>query len=68
MNNCGQSTLDVRNTGDPLEAKKITDLADTFNMPKEDYFTLPDKPGLSVELNREVVEAHLAAGEKWWGS
>jgi L-alanine-DL-glutamate epimerase-like enolase superfamily enzyme len=31
------------------------------------YYTLPDKPGLGVELNRQVVEAHLAPGEKWWG-
>jgi L-alanine-DL-glutamate epimerase-like enolase superfamily enzyme len=114
---CDIVHLDVRNTGGLLEAKKIADLADTFNMPmaahntgslvcvmataqwaaavrdftaaetvlgkgdwmdqivlrdgplfKDGYFTLPDKPGLGVELNREVVEAHLALGEKWWGS
>ncbi len=34
---------------------------------KDGYFVLPDKPGFGVELNREVVEAHLATGEKWWG-
>jgi L-alanine-DL-glutamate epimerase-like enolase superfamily enzyme len=34
---------------------------------KDGYYTLPDKPGLGVELNRQVVEAHLAPGEKWWG-
>ena len=34
---------------------------------KDGYYTLPDKPGLGIELNREVVEAHLAPGEKWWG-
>jgi L-alanine-DL-glutamate epimerase-like enolase superfamily enzyme len=26
-----------------------------------------DKPGGGVDLNREVVEAHLAPGERWWG-
>src|SRR5215510_6764118 len=34
---------------------------------KNGYYTLPDKPGLGIELNRDIVEAHLAAGEKWWG-
>ena len=34
---------------------------------KDGFYTLPDKPGLGIELNREVVEAHLAPGEKWWG-
>ncbi|MFN7918751.1 MAG: mandelate racemase/muconate lactonizing enzyme family protein [Bryobacteraceae bacterium] len=28
---------------------------------------VPDKPGLGIELNPDVVKAHLAAGEKWWG-
>lgn len=26
-----------------------------------------DKPGLGVELNPDVVKAHLAPGESWWG-
>lgn len=33
---------------------------------KDGYFTLSDKPGLGIELNREVVEKHLARGAKWW--
>jgi L-alanine-DL-glutamate epimerase-like enolase superfamily enzyme len=28
---------------------------------------VPDKPGLGIELNPDVVKAHLATGEKWWG-
>ena len=28
---------------------------------------LPDKPGLGIELNADVVKAHLAAGETYWG-
>ncbi len=113
---CDIVQLDVRNTGGLLEARRIADLADTFNLPmaahntgslvcvmatahwaaavrdflaaetvlgkgdwmdhvvlrdgplfKDGYYTLPDKSGLGIELNREVVEAHLAAGEKWWG-
>jgi L-alanine-DL-glutamate epimerase-like enolase superfamily enzyme len=113
---CDIVQLDIRNTGGLLEAKKIADLSDTFNLPmaahntgslvatiatahwaasvrdftaaetvlgkgdwmddvvmregplfKDGFFTLPDKPGLGIELNRAVVEAHLAAGETWWG-
>ncbi|MEZ5364189.1 MAG: mandelate racemase/muconate lactonizing enzyme family protein [Bryobacterales bacterium] len=30
------------------------------------FVTVPEKPGLGIELNREVAEAHLADGEKWW--
>lgn len=31
------------------------------------YVKVSDKPGTGAELNRAVVEAHLLAGEKWWG-
>jgi L-alanine-DL-glutamate epimerase-like enolase superfamily enzyme len=31
------------------------------------YITLNDKPGIGVELNPDVVRAHLAPGETWWG-
>jgi L-alanine-DL-glutamate epimerase-like enolase superfamily enzyme len=33
---------------------------------KDGYMTLPDKPGLGVELNPDVVKAHLAKGESYW--
>lgn len=26
-----------------------------------------DRPGTGVELNRDIVKAHLAPGQKWWG-
>ena len=26
-----------------------------------------DKVGLGIELNPDVVRAHLAPGETWWG-
>jgi L-alanine-DL-glutamate epimerase-like enolase superfamily enzyme len=29
--------------------------------------TAPDKPGLGIELNPDVVKAHLAPGETYWG-
>ena len=32
------------------------------------YVKVADKPGTGVELNREVVEAHLAPGQRWWGA
>ena len=31
------------------------------------FVKLPNKPGLGIELNPDVVKAHLAAGESWWG-
>ncbi len=34
---------------------------------EDGYMTLPDAPGLGVELDPDVVKAHLAEGEEWWG-
>jgi L-alanine-DL-glutamate epimerase-like enolase superfamily enzyme len=34
---------------------------------KNGYVTVPDKPGLGLELNPDVVKAHLMPGEKYWG-
>ena len=34
---------------------------------KNGFITLPNKPGLGTDLNRDVVEPHLVKGEKWWG-
>jgi L-alanine-DL-glutamate epimerase-like enolase superfamily enzyme len=34
---------------------------------KNGFIQLPDKPGLGIELNPDVVKAHLAQGETWWG-
>ena len=34
---------------------------------KDGYFTIQDKPGYGIELNKDVVMAHLAPGETWWG-
>jgi hypothetical protein len=31
------------------------------------HVTLTNKPGLGIELNADVVKAHLAEGETWWG-
>jgi L-alanine-DL-glutamate epimerase-like enolase superfamily enzyme len=31
------------------------------------YIKASDKPGTGVELNKDVVLAHLAAGQQWWG-
>ena len=31
------------------------------------YIKVSDKPGTGVELNKDVVMAHLAAGQRWWG-
>src|SRR6266478_6334594 len=34
---------------------------------QDGFIRLPDKPGLGIELNPDVVKAHLAPGERWWG-
>jgi L-alanine-DL-glutamate epimerase-like enolase superfamily enzyme len=34
---------------------------------KNSHIALPDKPGIGIELNPDVVKAHLAEGERWWG-
>ncbi len=34
---------------------------------KDGFIQVTDKPGLGMELNPDVVRAHLAAGETWWG-
>lgn len=31
------------------------------------FVEVPDRPGLGLELNPDVVRAHLAPGERWWG-
>jgi L-alanine-DL-glutamate epimerase-like enolase superfamily enzyme len=33
---------------------------------KDGYIAVPSKPGLGIELNKDVVKANLAAGEKYW--
>jgi L-alanine-DL-glutamate epimerase-like enolase superfamily enzyme len=34
---------------------------------QDGHIALPGKPGLGLTLNREVVQAHLAPGENYWG-
>ena len=34
---------------------------------QDGFIRVTGKPGLGVELNPEVVKAHLAEGERWWG-
>jgi L-alanine-DL-glutamate epimerase-like enolase superfamily enzyme len=34
---------------------------------KNGHVQVADKPGLGIELNPDVVKAHLAEGEQWWG-
>ena len=33
---------------------------------KDGHIAVPAKPGLGIELNKEVVQANLARGEKYW--
>ncbi len=34
---------------------------------KDGYFQLSDKPGLGLDLNKDVAMQYLVEGEKWWG-
>ena len=34
---------------------------------KDGHIAVPTKPGLGIELNKDVVKANLASGEKYWG-
>ena len=36
-------------------------------MVKDGFMEMPNRPGLAIELNPDVVKAHLAKGEVWWG-
>jgi L-alanine-DL-glutamate epimerase-like enolase superfamily enzyme len=34
---------------------------------RDGYIYLTDEPGIGYQLNPDVVRAHLAEGEQWWG-
>ena len=34
---------------------------------QDGFVEVSDKPGLGIELDPDVVKAHLAPGERWWG-
>ena len=34
---------------------------------QDGYIQLSDKPGLGLDLNKDVAKKHLVEGEKWWG-
>lgn len=34
---------------------------------RDGFVEISNKPGLGIELNPDVVKAHLVPGEKWWG-
>ena len=37
-----------------------------FNDPIYGFITVPDKPGLGITLNEDVVKAHLLPGTKYF--
>jgi len=49
---------------DPWTFEMVTHQGPFF---KDGYFIIEDRPGLGVDLNPDVVKAHLAPGETWWG-
>jgi L-alanine-DL-glutamate epimerase-like enolase superfamily enzyme len=34
---------------------------------EDGFVRVNQKPGLGVDLNPDIVKAHLADGETWWG-
>ena len=34
---------------------------------KDGYIQLSDRPGLGLDLNKDVAMQNLAEGEEWWG-
>jgi L-alanine-DL-glutamate epimerase-like enolase superfamily enzyme len=34
---------------------------------QDGHVQVPDGPGLGIELDPDVVKAHLVPGETWWG-
>ena len=34
---------------------------------RDGFVEVPNEAGLGIELNHDVVKAHLAPGETWWG-
>ncbi len=34
---------------------------------EDGFIRVPDEPGLGIQLNPDIVKAHLAEGERWWG-
>jgi L-alanine-DL-glutamate epimerase-like enolase superfamily enzyme len=34
---------------------------------QDGFLRVTDKPGLGIALNPDVVKAHVAAGEMYWG-
>jgi L-alanine-DL-glutamate epimerase-like enolase superfamily enzyme len=61
-------------TRDFLAAETVTGLGNWMDdiilrdgpVVKEGRIAVPSKPGLGIELNRDVVKANLAQGEKYW--
>ena len=49
---------------DPWTFEMVTHEGPFF---KDGYFIIQDKPGLGVDLNPDIVKAHLAPDEVWWG-
>ena len=51
-----------------LECPWWDDIAADWGGPviEDGYIALPDRPGIGVDLNEELLRAHLAPGESWW--
>jgi L-alanine-DL-glutamate epimerase-like enolase superfamily enzyme len=53
----------LRRVASHLPARRSRQNANLF---LREPLALPEKPGLGIELNPDVVNAHLAKGETYW--
>jgi L-alanine-DL-glutamate epimerase-like enolase superfamily enzyme len=60
----GHETFDFKNGPRAGETDVITYDRELI---QDGYIQLSDKPGLGVEINKDVAMKHLMDGETWWG-
>ena len=60
----GHETFDFKNGPRAGETDVITYDRELI---QDGYIQLSDKPGLGVEINKDVAMKHLMDGEEWWG-
>jgi L-alanine-DL-glutamate epimerase-like enolase superfamily enzyme len=60
----GHETFDFKNGPRAGETDVITYDRELI---QDGYIQLSDKPGLGVEINKDVAVKHLMDGETWWG-
>ena len=63
----GASKIEVSLYGEDTDQTYAAKLIGRDALTDSALIQLTEKPGLGMELNPDVVKAHLAEGERWWG-